>query len=117
MGILYRKSQKVSAHNLDHKGVEKGVLSDPGPEDPPPTLIGLRLDLTLGLIGFILPKVDIMITTSNLVFMRVEMVFQRQLGKPVPVVYAEHHTVYTLTEQECTMYSTGNFSENRFGFQ
>ena len=51
---------------------------------------------SLGLIVFI-TKVDIMITTSNLVFMRVEMVFQRQLGKPVPVVYAEHHTVYTLT--------------------
>ena len=41
MGIL-RKSQKVSAHNLDPKGVEKGVLSDLGPEDPLPTLRGLN---------------------------------------------------------------------------
>ena len=33
MGI-FRKSQKVSARHLDPKGVKKGVLSDPGPEDP-----------------------------------------------------------------------------------
>ena len=34
MGI-FRKSQKVSAHHLGPKGVLKGVLNDPGPEDPP----------------------------------------------------------------------------------
>ena len=42
MGIL-RKSREVSAFYFDPKGVLKGILRDPGPEDPPfPTLIGLK---------------------------------------------------------------------------
>ena len=40
MGI-FRKSQKVSARNFEPKGVKKGGPSDLGPEDQPPTLIGL----------------------------------------------------------------------------
>ena len=41
MGIV-RKSQKVSALNLDPKGIKKGVSCDPGLKDPPPTVIGLN---------------------------------------------------------------------------
>jgi hypothetical protein len=46
MGI-FRKSQKVSSFNFDPKGVEKGLLCDPGPEDPPTTLTGLRKNVCI----------------------------------------------------------------------
>ena len=42
MGIV-RKSQKGWALNLDPKGVKKGAPCDPGPKDPPRTLIGLNI--------------------------------------------------------------------------
>ena len=53
MGIC-RKSQKVSAHNFDPKGVKKGGPSNPGPEDPPPTLIGLNIHVSIAYMNCVM---------------------------------------------------------------
>ena len=38
-----RKSKIVSVLNFDPKGFKKGVPRDPGPKDPPSTMIGLKV--------------------------------------------------------------------------